>query len=139
MAALRISLGVILWALHFTVIYGFTALACARGFGASVSWVVGAATVVAAAAAIGLIVIHLSSEFTRWMTAAVAAAKGAVGPPLDAVARRVYLGGVLPNSPGNMARFIRRPQEIDPRTAMPDLGVTEAHARDMVAYLYTLK
>lgn len=69
----------------------------------------------------------------------VAAAKGAVGPPLDAVARRVYLGGVLPNSPENMASFIRRPQEIDPRTAMPDLGVTEAHARDMVAYLYTLK
>jgi hypothetical protein len=73
MAALRISLGVILWALHFTVIYGFTALACARGFGASTSWVVGAATVIAVAAAIALIVTHLSSEFTRWMTAAVAA------------------------------------------------------------------
>jgi cytochrome c2 len=69
----------------------------------------------------------------------VAAAEGRVGPPLDGVARRVYLGGVLPNSPENMARFIRRPQEIDPRTAMPDMGVTEAHARDMVAYLYTLK
>ena len=51
MAALRISLGVVLWALHFTVIYGFTALACARGFGASVPWFVGGATVVAAAAA----------------------------------------------------------------------------------------
>jgi cytochrome c2 len=69
----------------------------------------------------------------------VAAAEGRVGPPLDGIARRVYLGGVLPNSPENMARFIRRPQEIDPRTAMPDMGVTEAHARDMVAYLYTLK
>jgi cytochrome c1 len=65
----------------------------------------------------------------------VAAAQGRVG----AVARRVYLGGVLPNSPENMARFIRRPQDVDPRTAMPDLGVTEAHARDMVAYLYTLR
>ena len=73
MAALRISLGVILWGLHFTVIYGFTALACARGFGASALWVVGAATVVAAAAALALIVTHRSSEFTRWMTAAVAA------------------------------------------------------------------
>jgi hypothetical protein len=73
MAALRISLGVILWALHFTVIYGFTALACARGFGASASWVVGVATVVAAAAALALIVTHLSTEFTHWMTAAVAA------------------------------------------------------------------
>jgi len=73
MAALRISLGVVLWALHFTVIYGFTALACARGFGASVPWFVGGATVVAAAAAIAIIVTHRSGEFTRWMTAAVAA------------------------------------------------------------------
>lgn len=73
MAALRISLGVVLWALHFTVIYGFTALACARGFGASAPWFVGGATVVAAAAAIAIIVTHRSGEFTRWMTAAVAA------------------------------------------------------------------
>jgi cytochrome c2 len=46
---------------------------------------------------------------------------------------------VLPNTPENMASFIRAPHRADPRTAMPDMGVTEAHARDMVAYLYTLK
>jgi hypothetical protein len=72
MAALRISLGVVLWALHFTLVYGFTALACARGFGASAPWFVLAATVVAAAAAIAIIATHLSAEFTRWMTASVA-------------------------------------------------------------------
>jgi hypothetical protein len=72
MAALRVSLGIVVWALHFAAIYGFTALACARGFGASAPWVVGAATAVAAAAAIAVIVTHLSPEFTRWMTAAVA-------------------------------------------------------------------
>jgi hypothetical protein len=38
-----------------------------------------------------------------------------------------------------MAAFIRAPQLADPRTAMPDLGIGEDHARDMVAYLYTLK
>lgn len=69
----------------------------------------------------------------------VAAADGRVGPPLTAIASRVYLGGTLPNSPENMARFIRRPQDFVPRTAMPELGVSEPHARDMVAYLYTLK
>jgi cytochrome c2 len=69
----------------------------------------------------------------------VAAAKGRVGPPLGGVARRVYLAGVLPNTPENMAAFIRAPHKADPRTAMPDLGVSEPHARDMVAYLYTLK
>ena len=71
MASLRISMGILVWALHFTLIYGFTALACARGFGAAAPWVVGVATVLAAAAAIAIIVTHLSSEFTRWMTAAV--------------------------------------------------------------------
>jgi cytochrome c len=69
----------------------------------------------------------------------VAAAQGKVGPPLGGVARRVYLGGVMPNTPENMASFIREPQKADPRSAMPGLGVTEEHARDMVAYLYSLK
>jgi cytochrome c2 len=69
----------------------------------------------------------------------VAAAKGKVGPPLAGIASRVYVAGVLPNTPENMAAFIRHPQQAAPRTAMPDLGVNEQHARDMVAYLYTLK
>jgi cytochrome c2 len=69
----------------------------------------------------------------------VAAATGKVGPPLNGIAQRVYLAGALPNTPQNMAAFIRAPHEVDPRTAMPAMGVTEEHARDMVAYLYTLK
>ncbi len=69
----------------------------------------------------------------------VAGASGEVGPPLTGVAGRVYLAGVLPNTPENMASFIRDPQRADPRTAMPDMAVGEAHARDMVAYLYTLR
>jgi cytochrome c2 len=69
----------------------------------------------------------------------VASAKGNVGPPLDAISKRVYLAGVLPNTPQNMVRWIRVPQEIDPRTAMPNLQVPERHAQDMVAYLYRLK
>ncbi|HJS78281.1 MAG TPA: cytochrome C, partial [Burkholderiales bacterium] len=66
-------------------------------------------------------------------------AHGKVGPPLGGIARRVYIAGVLPNTPERMAQFIRAPQSADPRTAMPTLGVTEEHARDMVAYLYSLK
>ena len=69
----------------------------------------------------------------------VAVARGQVGPPLGTIARQVYLAGVLPNTPENMAQFIRSPSRFEPRTAMPDLGVTEGHARDMVAYLYTLR
>lgn len=69
----------------------------------------------------------------------VATAEGRAAPPLADIGRRVYLGGVLPNTPQNMVRFIRSPQDADPRTLMPDLGVGDAHARDMVAYLSTLK
>lgn len=65
----------------------------------------------------------------------VADAQGAAGPPLARIGERAYLGGVLPNSPANLARWIRDPQAFDPRTTMPNLGVTEAHAQDMVAYL----
>lgn len=69
----------------------------------------------------------------------VAGPSGNVGPPLEGVGRRVYLAGVLPNTPENMLRWIRDPHEYEEGTAMPDLGVTEAHARDMVAYLQGLK
>ncbi len=61
-----------------------------------------------------------------------------VGPPLDGLARRPHIAGYLRNTPDNMVRWLRAPQAVDPRTAMPDLGVTEADARDMAAYLATL-
>lgn len=62
-----------------------------------------------------------------------------VGPPLARIANRAYIAGVLPNTPDNMIQWLQDPPAVDPRTAMPDMGVTEAQARDMAAYLYTLK
>jgi cytochrome c2 len=69
----------------------------------------------------------------------VVGAVGRVGPPLDRFARRVYIAGVLANTPENLQRWIRAPQEIDPQSAMPDLGVSAEQARDMTAYLYGTK
>jgi cytochrome c1 len=69
----------------------------------------------------------------------VAAAEGTFGPPLTALGRRIYLAGHLPNTADNLVRWIRAPQSVDPATAMPDLAVGEAHARDMAAYLRTLR
>jgi hypothetical protein len=68
------SSGVIVWALHFAAVYGFTALACARGFGGTAPAVVGVATVIAAVLAIVIIVKNLNGEFSRWISAAVAGA-----------------------------------------------------------------
>ena len=58
-----------------------------------------------------------------------------VGPPLDGLARREFLPGGLPATADNLVRWIREPRRIDPHTAMPDMGVTEEHARLMAAYL----
>ena len=69
----------------------------------------------------------------------VAAAHGKVGPPLEGIGSRVYIAGVLPNTPASLVAFIRSPQLAHPNTAMPDLGVAEPHARDMAAYLGTLR
>jgi hypothetical protein len=64
---------VIVWALHFAAIYGYTALACARGFG-GIAGFVAAATGVAALLALAIILTNLEREFTRWISAALAAA-----------------------------------------------------------------
>lgn len=66
----------------------------------------------------------------------IAGADGNVGPALAGLNRRVYLAGVLPNTPENLARWIRAPQAIAPLTAMPDMQVTEADAKAIAAYLY---
>ncbi|MGH2353832.1 MAG: c-type cytochrome [Chloroflexota bacterium] len=69
----------------------------------------------------------------------VPGARGAVGPPLTSFAGRTVIAGRLPNTPENLIRWIMNPQAVDPLTAMPDVGVTEADARDIAAYLYTLR
>jgi mono/diheme cytochrome c family protein len=62
-----------------------------------------------------------------------------VGPPLEGMASRSFIAGVLENTTENMVRWIMWPQRVSPITAMPDLSVTEQDARDMAAYLATLE
>jgi mono/diheme cytochrome c family protein len=69
----------------------------------------------------------------------VAGANAPVGPPLDRLADRNYLAGRLLNTEENLIRWIREPKTIAPWSAMPDLGVTQRDARDMAAYLRTLR
>jgi hypothetical protein len=69
------SSGVMVWALHFTAIYGITALACARGWHGLVAPSVWSSTALAAAASLALIVFGASrrARFEYWMTAGIAA------------------------------------------------------------------
>lgn len=66
----------------------------------------------------------------------LAAPQGRVGPSLADLDERQYLAGVLPNTPDHLIDWVVDPKRHSPKTAMPDLGVTEAEARDIASYLY---
>ncbi|MBV8683527.1 MAG: c-type cytochrome [Caulobacteraceae bacterium] len=65
--------------------------------------------------------------------------EGKVGPPLTGIAKRAELAGRLQNDPQSLIRWIRFPQEVVPGNGMPDQGIREADARDIAAYLYSLR
>lgn len=65
-------------------------------------------------------------------------ARGLVGPPLLYFSQRTMVAGELPNTPENLAHWIQHPRQVEPKTAMPDLGLSLDQANDIVAYLYSL-
>jgi cytochrome c1 len=70
---------------------------------------------------------------------AVDGADGQVGPALDKVARRAFLAGDQPNDPTHMIAWVQHPQAMRPGVGMPELGLGDQEARDLAAYLYTLR
>jgi cytochrome c1 len=62
-----------------------------------------------------------------------------VGPPLTNVGGRMYIAGVLQNTPPNLIRWLENPPAVDAKTAMPNLNISQADARDIASYLYTLQ
>jgi cytochrome c2 len=66
----------------------------------------------------------------------VAGANSMAGPPLNCFYQRSYIAGRLPNTRDNLIKWIMVPQQIEPGTAMPDLGVKEEEAGDIASYLY---
>jgi cytochrome c1 len=45
----------------------------------------------------------------------------------------------LPNDPQSLALWVRAPEHVVPGTAMPEQPMSERQARDIAAYLYTLR
>lgn len=66
-------------------------------------------------------------------------AEGLVGPRLDQIASRVYIAGVLVNTPEHLIRWVQDPPAVDPMTAMPNLRLKEQEVRDVAAFLQTLQ
>jgi mono/diheme cytochrome c family protein len=65
-------------------------------------------------------------------------ATGRAGPPLTRWAERHYIAGSFLNTPTNLVPWIVDPQQLEPGTTMPALGVTPREALDMARYLYQL-
>lgn len=62
-----------------------------------------------------------------------------VGPPLEGIARRTLIAGKLDNTPHNMVRWLMHTKEVAPQSAMPQMGLSERDAKDIAAYLGTLR
>jgi cytochrome c2 len=69
----------------------------------------------------------------------IRSASSMVGPPLTEWGHRTFIAGTVANDVDNLITWLRDPDAIRPGTAMPDLGVTEADARDIAAYLLDLR
>jgi cytochrome c oxidase subunit 2 len=68
-------------------------------------------------------------------------AVGTIGPNLAGVASRARIaGGAVPNTgPADLKAWISNPPALKPGTIMPNLGLTDQEATNIVAYLETLK
>jgi cytochrome c len=69
----------------------------------------------------------------------VAAARGRLGPSLQAFGKRSYIAGRVPNNPDALAQWLVAPASLVPDTAMPSMGVSPQEARHMAAYLGQLE
>ncbi|RUX30223.1 c-type cytochrome [Mesorhizobium sp. M7A.F.Ca.US.011.01.1.1] len=65
----------------------------------------------------------------------VPGAHGTVGPSLQGVVERGYIGASRA-TPDAMMRWISRARDVDPKTAMPNTNLSPQEARDITAYLY---
>lgn len=71
----------------------------------------------------------------------IAGASGTLGPNLGGVASRTRIaaGAVPNNGPNDLKAWIMNPAGLKPGTIMPNLGLTDQEATNIVAYLETLK
>ena len=66
----------------------------------------------------------------------VRGANATVGPSLESFSDHRYVAGRLPVNRENTIRWIMHPREIEPRTVMPDLGVSREEAEAITTYLF---
>ena len=65
--------------------------------------------------------------------------KGSIGGSLDGFGERSLIAGRFPNQPDTLIPWLRNAPSLSPETGMPPMPITDAEARDIAAYLYTLR
>ena len=73
------------------------------------------------------------------MIPGIGGANGLVGPPLTLMGRRIFVAGLLRNTPQNLAAWVLEPQKFVPGNAMPATGLSELEALDVAAYLESIR
>jgi cytochrome c2 len=87
----------------------------------------------------GARLIHQFGCGSCHMIPGIEGADGLVGPPLEHIGERTIIAGLLPNTPENMQTWLMNPQAIVPGNAMPNMELNDNEAKDVAAYLYTLR
>ena len=65
---------------------------------------------------------------------------GGIGPDLTHVgSRRTIAGGILPNTPENLARWVRHAPAVKPGSLMPEQKLSDPEVAALVAYLQSLQ
>ena len=96
-------------------------------------------TIEGADAARGLEVVERTGCAACHSIPGVAWPQGSVGGSLDGFAERSLIAGRLPNQPDILVQWLRDASSLSPETGMPPMPITDAEARDVAAYLYTLR
>ena len=66
--------------------------------------------------------------------------RGSLGPSLQGVASRPMISqGTVKNTPPNLVLYLQNPASLNPQSTMPPLGVSADDAKDIAAFLMTLK
>lgn len=69
----------------------------------------------------------------------VRGADGKVASPLISFSKRAFIAGQRSNNRENLVRWLTNPQQVEPGTAMPNLGVTDQDAEHIATYLLSLR
>jgi cytochrome c2 len=86
----------------------------------------------------GYNLIHAYGCGTCHMIEGIRGARGKVGPSLHDYGQQHLLAGFLPNTPQHLVAWLIDPVALKPDTGMPAQGLSEADARHIATYLYSL-